>query len=338
MKYLKTITVSALAFCAVTGALAQTLYSPFRTLGDQGITTKSWGSGSIGETDEFIYDGTISVRVSSRNFYQGGIMEYSSPVSLAGAYADETNLLRLTIMAPGYGTQMTGGAAPPPAAGGDRGVGGQQQMGGGGGAGSGGDQGNQMSGGLSGGEGGAGGGGATGPEGPRVEKVRMVITTTDGLRSEVYLDLTSASRDERGWMRAGVPLRAISGFSRTNKIIQSIAISTDKVSSVYLGEIDIQSDSTPISAEPNIREANLALGDTMEFWGNGFGGATPLKYEWTIVHTTMAGQTRPGVRVTGQVIEYTFRQPGTYVLTLKTSDIYGLKEPHVSTINISVNP
>lgn len=335
MKNLKTITVSALALCAVTGAIAQTLYSPFRTLGDQGINTKSWGSGTIAETDEFIYDGTVSVRVSSRNFYQGGIMEYSSPVSLAGAYADKTNLLRLTIMAPGYGTQMTGGAAPPPA-GGDRGIGGQQQAGGGGGAGSGGT--GQMSGGLSGGEGGAGGGGATGPEGPRVEKVRLVITTTDGLRSEAYLDLTSATRDDRGWMRAGVPLQAISGFDRTNKIIHSIAISADKVSSVYVGEIDIQSDATPISVEPNIREANLALGDTMEFWANAFGGATPLKYEWTIVHTPLSGQARPGVTVTGQLIEYTFRQPGNYVITLTASDIYGLKEPQSSTINISVNP
>lgn len=337
MKYLKTITVSALAFCVVAGALAQTLYSPFRTLNDQGIATKSWGSGTIGETDEFIYDGTVSVRVSSRNFYQGGILEFTSPVSLNQAFDDRTNLLRLTLMAPGYGAQISGGATAPPTTGSRQGLGGSQAAGGGGG-GAGGDQGGQMSGGLTGGQEGGAGGGPVGPEGPRVEKVRIVITTTDGMRSEAYLDLTSASRDDRGWMKAGIPLQAINGFDRTNKIIQSIAISTDKVASVYIGEIDIQSDATPIFVEPNIREANLALGDTMEFWANGFGGATPLQFTWSIAHTTMGGQQRPTVRVEGQLIEYTFRQPGTYVITLTASDIFGLKEPQSATINISVNP
>ena len=73
----------ALVASAVSGSvMAQSavLYQPARDIKDQGLTIKSWGSGTISETDETAYQGTHSIRVSTRNYFQGGIIGFGTPV------------------------------------------------------------------------------------------------------------------------------------------------------------------------------------------------------------------------------------------------------------------
>ena len=53
-----------------------------------------------------------------------------------------------------------------------------------------------------------------------------------------------------------------------------MAFSFDVIGSVYLGQVGILNDETPISGEPNVRELNLAYGDTFTFIGYGYGGAS----------------------------------------------------------------
>src|SRR5437016_6081141 len=87
--------------CAVAGsAVAQgpkVLYSPGRDIKDQGIGITAWGSGVISQTDEAAFEGTMSVRVSTRNFFQGGILNFSQPIDVSEAFNDKANLLRLTF-------------------------------------------------------------------------------------------------------------------------------------------------------------------------------------------------------------------------------------------------
>lgn len=309
-KFLR-ISLGAIALGATLLAGAQTLYNPTRPTKDQGMALKSWGSGTIAETDETAFEGTTSIRVSSRNFFQGGIIDYLTPVDLGSAYTDKNNLLVFTLHIPG----VIAGQAPS-----GKGSG----KGGGKGAGGAGDLG------LNNGE---GSGGTTVTSTASLEKIRLVIATSDGMRSEAFVEVKGKVADEKGWMKASIPLQAISGFSKTNKMIQSIAIAGDAVSTFYVGEASISSDSTPIYGEINQGDLNLALGDVVQFIGSGYAGASPVKYEWDFDSTD-------GVQAdaSGQFVKRRFRKAGDFVVTLTISDMYGLKAPYSTTIKVTVNP
>ena len=163
--------------------------------------------------------------------------------------------------------------------------------------------------------------------------MRMVITTTDGLRSEAYVPISSGGNNANGWKQVGVPLQAIAGFDRTNKIVKEVAFAGDATSTFFVGEMRILNDATPLYVEPNVRDLNLALGDEVEFMAFGTGGASILKYAWDF-------DSSDGVQTDaeGQVIKRKFRKPGKYTITLTVSDIFGLKKPFSTTIQAEVNP
>ncbi|MBS1713618.1 MAG: PKD domain-containing protein [Armatimonadetes bacterium] len=310
---MKTTLLALTALFAAT-AHAQTLYTPTRSAKDQGMSFKSWGSGTIAETDEAAFEGTTSIRVSSRNFFQGGIVTFATPVDLGAAYADKNNLLQFVLRIPASAT----GSAP--AAGGGAAGGGK-----GPGRGSG----------LAGGESGGGsqneGAGASAPVG--LENIRLVLTTSDGLKSEAFLEVKGRGADERGWTKAGIPLHAIRGFDRTNKSVTSIALAGDATATFYIGEVGVLNDATPVFGEITQGDLNLALGDVVNFIANGYAGSSPLKFEWDF-------DAADGLQVdaTNQVVKRRFSKPGTYVVTLTVTDVYGLKAPHTSKINVVVNP
>ena len=323
---------TGLAWLVAAVATAQTIYEPTRTVGDQGITLKGWGSGTIAQTDEMAFEGANSIRVSSRNFFQGGVMRFTNPVDLATATSDKSNLLQFTFNVPagssGGGSGVLGGAG-----GGKGGRGG----GGIGGADGGGDSGGGGRG--AGGQGGAlGGGGGTQQTTTVVQakplgKVRVVVTTSDGKNAEAYLDVTTAVKDKSGWFNVGVPLAAISGFDKTNKKITAISVSGDSVSTFYVGQVKVLRDNTPVFAEINVPELNLAFGDEVELIANGWAGATPVKFVWDF-------DNRDGITVDaeGQFIKHKFRKEGKYKVTLTAVDVYGLKKPFTTTIDVTVNP
>ncbi len=299
-----------LTMASATG-MAQYIYKPTDALGDQKMRLYPWGSGTIAETNELVYDGTRSIRISTRNFYQGGSMLFTVPRDLSTFAADPSNMLMLTLQAPTLNLTMSA----------EKDSGGVKTT----------KTNNRSS--LD---------DSTNPGAlKRVEiyfkenlgKVRCIITTADDLRSEVYFDLSSATTDTRGWKTIGIPLGAIAGFERTNKQIKSMSFSGDTYSSFYIGEIKITSDRTPIYIEPNVREMNLALGDTIELIGYGTAGSTMLKYTWDF-------DDKDGIQVDteGQAILRRFMKPGNYTVTVTAQDEYGLKKPASTTIKIVVNP
>lgn len=314
--------IGLLALSAVV-ANAQSLYNPTRPAKDQGMSFKSWGGGTISETDETGFEGTSSIRVSSRNYFQGGIVTFATPIDLKAAYDDKNNLVQFTLQVP---TPSGGNSGPIGGGGGGKGPG--SGLAGGGtdddprGAGAPGGRGqtptNQ---------------GATMTTTKSLEMLRLVITTTDGLRSEAFLDLKGKVPDQRGWLKSGIPLQAIAGFGRTNKLIQSIALAGDTSGTFYVGEMNILNDSTPVYGELNEGNMNLALGDERTLIASGYGGSSPLKFEWDF-------DAADGIQVdaTGQTVKRKFRKPGKYTITLTVTDVYGLKKAHTSTIEVEVNP
>lgn len=317
----------ALASAMVGAAHAQSIYIPNSPIKDQGVTLKGWGSGTIAETDEVASDGAFSLRVTTRNYFQGGIITFANPVNLTTAYSDANNLLKFAIRSSGekpkFATTVGGGAAGSggPTAGG-AGAGG---AGGGGGAGAGRD-----GGGAQGGGGGAQTGTAATSEVP-LRNVRMVITTTDGKKSEAYLSVRATGAE--AWRNFSMPLQAINGFDKTNKTIQSIAISGDAISTFWVGDIRVINDSTAITGEMNFKDPlNLATGDEREFIAYGYAGSTPLKYTWDF-------DDRDGIQVDseGQSVKFKFRRPGKFNVTVTIADLYGKKQAVTKTVEVTVN-
>lgn len=165
------------------------------------------------------------------------------------------------------------------------------------------------------------------------KRIRLVITTTDGMKSEAFLDLADTNEDSRGWRRVGLPLQAITGFSRTNKTIQSIAVATSESMTFLLGEIQILDDTTPLYAEPiNSREMNIGSGDQVTFQARASGGATKVVYQWDF-------DAADGLQTDaeGRQVRFRFRKPGTFTVTLTVRDAYGLKTPYSTTLKVVVN-
>ena len=313
MKRLMTATLVVMAGAVAFGQ--GVLYSPGRTIGDQGIVLRSWGSGAINQTDEAAYQGVYSLRVSTRNYFQGGIINFASSPDLTPMFGEKNNLLRLTYRLADLSMTLGGGT-------GYRGGGGKVDGGAdAGGLGSSGAQ--------PGGQGAAAGQALT----QSLKTLRFVITTTDGKRSEAYVPISTSGSGDRGWHTAAIPLQAISGFDKTNKIVSSIALSGDSTAVFYVGDLRVINDSTPITGDANVKTLNLALGDELDLYAVGFGGSSVLKYLWDF-------DAKDGVQIDaeGQTVKRKFRKPGKYTITVTNDDAFGLKASYQTTIAVTVNP
>ena len=361
---MKTISTLIIAFGAVGFAAAETvLYAPSRSMVDQQITVHPWGSGTIGESEEYSFEGTTSIRVSTKNLFSGGQVFFGATPDLSKEYSDKNALLQLTFrVADNSVTGTSGGKGPglggkPGGAGGIGAPGGPGggKFGGGGrngppaggqggppaGAFGGGNRGGPPTGGQGGPPAGAFGGGNKGggfgmggssaSEAPTLKTLRLVITTTDGLKSETYVP-ANVSAGSNGWRQLGIPLQAITGFGRTNKVIKSVAVGGDATTSIWFGDVRTIVDSTPITGDTNVHDMNLAEGDEVTLTASGYGGASMLKYEWYFDKDT---SDLPDA--TGQVIKHKFNKPDTYTITVVISDYFGLKQPYKTTITAKVN-
>ena len=288
-------------------------------LAGSGGSVASWGGGKIEETAETSLAGGRSLKVETNNMFQGGVLKLGSPVDLSGFAANKQDLLTIGLYVADFsGASASGGGGTPANIGGAMG-GRAGAMGGGGRA------------------GGAavGGGGAAEPpaagssETPRMENLRLVITTTDGKRSEAMIPVRSAGR----WVQAGIPVSMIPGFAKTNRTIQSIAVSADAPTYFYVGEIKVTQDVSPIQGQIHNTALNVGKGTEVVLQSTAEGGATPLVFIWDFNSTDGLQE-----EATGQAVRHKFRQPGTFKVTLTVKDIYGLKTPWVGTLDVTVNP
>lgn len=329
----------AVAALAAVSAAQTVVYMPQKNIADQQISLRGWGSGTIAQTDELAFEGTNSIRVSSRNYFQGGIMAFGSPVDLGKEFADKSNMLRITFQVPDAKTTMGGGGggAGAPANGGGRPGGLAGALGGPAGGSSAGDSGGGQGGGRPGGQGRPGtnnrppAGQSNSTPQPPLSTIRMIVTTSDGKKSEAYIPISTSGKGERGWKNVSIPLSAITGFDKTNKMIKEIAFAGDSTSTFYVGEIRTINDTTPITGEARIDRTNLALGDEVTLTAYGYAGSSVLKYEWDF-------DSDGKVDAEGQYLKRRFRKPGEVTITLIVSDVNGLKAPYKTNVKIKVNP
>lgn len=344
--------LAASMMAAAQGDGTTILYRPGVPLSEQSISVKSWGGGICTETDDTAYEGSKSIRIATKNLYQGGTMMFGKNFDLTASFGDKNNLLRLTYKpldsvvssggpgAGGVGAPGAGVAGGPPGGG----IPGAFGQGGGGSRGGAKDPGGDGGGGgRLGGPGAFGGGG--GSSAPATLKtIRLIITTTDGKKSEALLPAATSSSNDRGWRQAGVPLQAIKGFERTNKIVKDVSFAGDVSTAFYIGDIRVLNDKTPIRGEPTFRTLQTAKNAVNTFSAIGFGGSSVLKYSWDFddadgIQVDAEGQTvkyKYRVASDDQTNPGSVRKDGVFIVTLTISDAYGLKEPYSTQIKVKV--
>ncbi len=324
------ITLSALGALLASTAVAQVsinIYDPIRPLRDQHMSVNGWGGGAISETAEVSSSGAYSLRITSSNFFQGGLLNLQKPVDLSGSAANPNHLFMIAFYVPADGLVLGKGSFAEVS----RQAGKSERMGKVETTGKKGTlvkstgSGNTME--LK--------GAASVRIMPTVDigklrSLRVVVTTTDNLHSETYIPLRSA--DGQDWRRIAIPVQSFAGFDRTNKTIKSILVTSEAKMVFYVGEVSIVDDSTPISGELNVESLDLALGDEVQLIATAFAGMTVLKYEWDFDDTD-------GIQVDaeGPVIKRKFRKPGTFNVTCTVTDKFGAKPPKVLKAKVKVN-
>ncbi len=332
------------------------IYTPSRTIADQKIKLAPWGSGVVSETEESAYAGTKSIRISSRNYFQGGTLIFGDPVDLNASFGDKNNMLRLAFQSLDAATGSASGGRPgmggPGGPGGGLGAGAGLGTGAGPGAGGFGPGGPGGAGGRQGGPGGpgaggfgpgAGGAGAGSSNQATMKTIRVIITTTDGKRSEAYLPAATSAPAERGWRMAGIPLQAVKGFDKTNKVVKEISFAGDAAAAFYVGDIRIINDATPIRGQIILepKYSSYSLNSRVTFSGIGQGGSSVLKYTWDFDDSDgiQVDAEGPSVETRFRRASWTPQNPtGTFNVTLTISDQYGLKESYSTSLKVRVNP
>lgn len=299
---------------AAQSPMLPSIYNPTRSAADQGLSLSGWGSGSIVESDEAAFEGVTSLRVISRNFFQGGVISVKEPLDLSTVSADKNNLLMFALKVADQKMTLGGGGGAG-AGGGDRGAASGEE------------------GGLRGGGGGGSAPAAGAAEPDAMSRLRLIFTTSDSKKSEIYLPINTSMPNDKGWRMVAVPLAAIKGFANSNKLVKGIALSCDATATFYVGEMKVVNDATPIYGQVSNEDMNVGAGTAITFQATGFGGANVLKYVWTF-----AGDKGEKIEVEGQSVAKRFRRSGTYTVTCTIKDAYDLKAPWVSNpIKITVN-
>ena len=295
-----------------------------------GLSLLPWGSGDARESEEKVYLGSKSIKLTTHGRYQGARLVLQNPLDLKTVMNDNSAYLQLTIALANRDSTGSMGL------GGDYGM-----MSGPGSA----AMRGMMRGGRGGGPGAPGapdGGGADGNSSmvkqKPIGKLRLVLVATDGKKMETWLPMESAVTVREEWKQLAVPVVAINGLKESAGTIKEVQLFGDTPAVVFIGELRVIRDETPIRVD-DLPERTVAVNDPVQFNGSAEGGITPLVYEWDF-------DNQDGVALdkTGKNIIHRFRkskrdadrnsQP--FIVTLTVRDLYGIKKPATRTTKILV--
>lgn len=169
--------------------------------------------------------------------------------------------------------------------------------------------------------------------------LRVVLITDDAKQIETSLPTNGAHPETDDWASVAVPVAAIPGLKNTDGAIKEIRIFGDSPSVVYLGDLRVIRDETPIHVE-DLTDQTVARNDIVTFVGSADAGPVPLIYQWTFIPTAEGAKANitPNLPVDaeGRTVKHQFRKSGDYTVALTVRDRYGLKKPVTVTCSIHV--
>ena len=170
-----------------------------------------------------------------------------------------------------------------------------------------------------------------------LEQIRLLLGATDGKQAEAMLSYADARVGEDDWRILAIPLASIAGLKASNGQLSEIGIFADTPCTLFLGEIRIVRDETPITIE-DMPERTVAVNDEVIFTANASGGVSPLKYEWTYANAGEFGNGKGPLPVDseGRTVKHRFRKSGDYDVFLVVRDVNGSKKPAVARVKVHV--
>lgn len=268
------------------------IYSPEKPISGQNFYLKRWGGGSFEESPWVVLYGKRSLRLTSTSYFQGGAIVFKKPLDLRTAYADKSKFLRFSFFLENPNTtyaQTTKNVIVKYKT--------RESY----------NYGQRI----------------VPFKATPVTRLRLIFTTTDGLKSELYFPVAASKQaTSHGWRTASIPFRAVTGMGRTNRQVREILLSMNSRGIAYLGDIDIATDAIPISVELHPVSTTVQVGAMVTFTAEGDAGLSPLKYQWDF-------DARDGVQVEAEAgsIQHRFSNPGLYAVTLTVADRFGVKTP-----------
>ncbi len=165
---------------------------------------------------------------------------------------------------------------------------------------------------------------------PQANKIRFVFISDNDVTVEAQQPTCALDPDDN-WMRVAVPLAKFKVKEDISEFrLKRLLIFTDVPSTLYLGEMKLITDNTPITVQP-LDSQTVAIMDQLAFVADADGGVSSLKYAWDFDNSN-------GIQPeqTEKVARYVYTRGGDFTVSLTVSDYDGLKQPVTVTTTISV--
>ena len=202
-----------------------------------------WGGGGCEESPQNAYGGSRSIKVTPKDLYSGGRIDFFRPFDLTKSFTEPNAYLQ--IMTKFWGVQagydaLTVGLG---AAGSTDMYGGTYQA-------------------------------------RQVRRVRVALFFEGGKSVESQVDLSSFKVQDDGWMAVSFPLEALkSKLGLTDYKLERMVISGDGSEPFHIGEMVTILDSTPITPDGG-ESKEVSRNYPIAFQGFCRAGATAVKYSW----------------------------------------------------------
>jgi len=273
-----------------------------------GITIGGWGSGSAVEASERVYEGTRSVKVTTQGLYQGGRIDYRNPVEIIEPDVDETSYVHIalvfpslirqgspTFVTPGFGAKSVPDEPTPVASVSPYYY--EEEI----------------------------------PTRPKSNLLRIVLESADGKAVDAMAPVPF-DPDDDGWYKISIPFKALGLLGQSSFKVSRVLIFSDVPDTFYVGLITTVKDTSPIVVQPGDEQV-VAVGDTVTFQAEAYGGGTPLRYSWNFAERSGDD----GEDAVGRIVSHVFKKGGDYNVKLTVYDIWGIKKPATAIHRVIVN-
>jgi hypothetical protein len=266
----------------------------------------SFGSGTAVETKENAFVGDNAIKITTHGLYQGGRLEFKTPVDVAAALANKNTYMRFQVR---FNSQGNLTEAFDPST-----------------------------------------GGSTQRLGAIFEHMRYIIRMVDGRQYEIVRPFELPPTDDpNAYVSFAFPMQTIvkaaakmpggaAKLSGDGAKIASVTICGDKYQQFTLGEAEIMTDDTEIDVA-DLDEQIVFFDNDTTFVANAQGGASTLRFSWDFDASDGFQE-----QAVGRVVTYVYRPRGLspdvqskkFTVTLRVSDIDGIKERKEKTVELEV--
>lgn len=273
-----------------------------------GITIGGWGSGSAVEASERFYEGTRSVKVTTQGLHQGGRIDYRNPVEIIEPGVDENCYIHIVMVfpslirqgspifvTPGFGAKSVPDEPTPVTSVSPYYY--EEEI----------------------------------PTRPKINLFRIVLESADG-ESVDAISSVPFDADDDGWYKISIPFKALGLLGKSSFRVSRVLMFSDVPDTFYVGLIATIKDTTPIVVQPGDEQV-VAVGDTVTFQAEAYGGGTPLRYSWNFAERG----DDDGEDAVGRIVSHVFKKGGDYNVKLTVYDVWGIKKPATSIHRVIVN-